>query len=355
MPRPASFTPLLAGLAALVLSGARAGEGDAPARLSQTGLYKDPGTFTVNPANRPYAPQYPLWSDGAAKARWIFLPPGSRIDASNPDAWAFPAGTKLWKEFTFQGRKVETRLMQRGPRGWSYATYVWDTAQTEALLAPAAGLKNHLELGEGRFHAIPSVKDCRACHENGGPEALGFSALQLSPDRDPLAPHAEPLLPGMVTLASLQQEGRLDRAPEGLAARPPRIPAATARERAAVGYLAANCGNCHPGTGPVLSRLDLDLRVPALATDRRSLGWFTTALEVAGKTSVPDAPPGASRRLKGGEPDLSTLHARMGSRRPARQMPPVGSALPDTVALELIRAWIAEDLKGPTPTAGGTR
>ena len=47
------------------------------------------------------------------KRRWISLPPGSAIDASDPDAWAFPVGTRLWKEFSFGGQRVETRYMER--------------------------------------------------------------------------------------------------------------------------------------------------------------------------------------------------------------------------------------------------
>lgn len=346
---PRAVLPLLAALAALGPAAVRGGGRDLPARLSQTGLYRDATTREVDPANRAYAPQYPLWSDGASKRRWIRLPPGTRIDASDVDAWEFPPGTMIWKEFGFLGRRAETRLMVRTARGWAYATYVWNAEQSEAQLAPEEGVKNHVDLGAGRFHHIPGVKDCRACHGNGGSEVLGFSALQLSPDRDGLAPHAERLEPGMVTLAALLEEGRLDRAPAVLAGRPPRIPAATPRERAVVGYLAANCGTCHPGTSGPLARLGLDLRVPALATERSALGWFRTALEAPGKTSIPEAPEGASRRIKPGAPDLSTLHFRTSSRRPARQMPPLGSALPDVEALDLIRAWISEDLPARKP------
>jgi hypothetical protein len=340
--------PAATFLLGLLSMGARPGGGEAaPPQLSQTGLYSDPAKLAVDPANRPYAPQYPLWSDGAAKTRWVRLPPGSRIDAATLDAWKFPPGTRFWKEFAFAGRKVETRMLWRGASGWQYATYLWNPDQTDATLASTDGVKSYFPLGEGKSHNIPSVKDCRTCHENGGPEVLGFTALQLSPDRDPLAPHAEPLQPGMVTLATLLQEGRLLSAPAGLAERPPRIPAATLRERAALGYLAANCGNCHPGNSAVLARLGLDLRVPAAARDAATLPWRGSALEVAGKTSITDAPEGQTRRIKAGAPDLSTVPYRMASRRPARQMPPLGSVLPDQAALDLIRAWIAEDLAAP--------
>src|SRR5688500_6556239 len=62
--------------------------GPLPAKLSRTGLYL-PGTTVVDPRNRLFVPQYPLWSDGASKRRWIRLPEGGAIDASDPDYWRF--------------------------------------------------------------------------------------------------------------------------------------------------------------------------------------------------------------------------------------------------------------------------
>ena len=56
-----------------------------PTRLSETGLYADASTLTVDPRNRPFAPQYPLWSDDATKRRWVRLPDGAAIDARNID------------------------------------------------------------------------------------------------------------------------------------------------------------------------------------------------------------------------------------------------------------------------------
>ncbi|MDX1518428.1 MAG: hypothetical protein R3288_16385, partial [Woeseiaceae bacterium] len=48
-------------------------------RLSETGLY-EPGTLRVARDKLSYTPQYPLWSDGAIKKRWLYLPPGTSID-----------------------------------------------------------------------------------------------------------------------------------------------------------------------------------------------------------------------------------------------------------------------------------
>ena len=49
-----------------------------PQRLADTGLYVAGGT-TIRPDVLPFSPQYPLWSDGAAKRRWIWLPPGTPL------------------------------------------------------------------------------------------------------------------------------------------------------------------------------------------------------------------------------------------------------------------------------------
>src|SRR4051794_40981119 len=103
-----------------------------PERLSQTGLYQ-PGTLNIDPQNRAFAPQYPLWSDGARKSRWVQLPAGARIDTATPDRWQLPVGTRLWKEFEFDGRKVETRMLWRASRDrWAYASYIWNQEQTDA-------------------------------------------------------------------------------------------------------------------------------------------------------------------------------------------------------------------------------
>ena len=50
-----------------------------PASLRDTGLYSDWDSKTIAAGNLPYTPQYPLWTDGAAKQRWI-PPPGRQRD-----------------------------------------------------------------------------------------------------------------------------------------------------------------------------------------------------------------------------------------------------------------------------------
>jgi cytochrome c553 len=310
-----------------------------PERLSETGLYLG-GTTTVDLHNRPYSPQYPLWTDGAHKRRWVQLPAGTPIDARDVDRWEFPVGTRFWKEFAFNGRKVETRLLWRSSAdAWSFAAYVWNEAQTDATLAPAEGIRNVVEVAPGKRHSIPSIEDCRACHENERTRILGFTALQLSTDRDPAAPHREPLGPEMVTLRTLVADEAFTPPRPELASQPPRIPG-DSRTRAALGYLTGNCGHCHneeswvatvryPLLMPYASHAQIDHTIRALLAS-------TT------KWDIPHTEPGTTKFVTAGAPDLSALFVRMRSRRPSSQMPPLGTVVQDGEAVELLSAWIRD-------------
>lgn len=228
-----ALTPLLLG------AGARA-HAELPERLSDTGF--------GGPALRSFEPRFALWSDGAAKQRWIALPPGAQVDASQPDAWRFPVGTRLWKTFSVDGRPVETRHLVVGPQGrLEAATYLWQDGQ--AWRAPARGAV--LTLPGGRRYEVPSVGDCMACHAGARSPVLGFAALQLGP-----------------AVPALVRAGVLAHAPAAWREQGPDVPAATPAEHAARGYLHGNCGHCHfDGGVPVPLRLALDVGQAPAAVD----------------------------------------------------------------------------------------
>ena len=335
------MTRLVCAAGLLLAIGWASGDPGAPQRLSETGLYAAGRPGSIDPANRAFSPQYPLWSDGAAKARWIYLPPGTAVDTADPGEWTFPVGTRFWKEFTFGGRKIETRFIWRASAGrWVFATYVWNEEQSDAVLAPEEGVRGVVEVGAGRRHDIPGADDCRACHGSTRPGPLGFNALQLSTDRDPNAIHGEPLAPGMITLGTLVTERLLSPARPEWLADPPRIKAGSPRTRAALGYFASNCGTCHnPGgetsfTGPSLKHSDV---ADGDAVARALMGYAT-------RWQVPGQPDGASLMLNAESPEASAMLVRMRSRRPSSQMPPLGTNLRDDRAIDVIAKWIAADL-----------
>jgi len=311
-----------------------------PQRLVDTGLY-EPASRAVRADVVAFAPQYPLWSDGTRKRRWILLPPGSAIDASRVDAWEFPVGTRLWKEFGY-GRAIETRMIERLADGsWRFASYVWNEDGSDAVLAPEDGVVVTVaDAPRGRY-AVPSRTDCLACHEGAAVPVLGFSALQLSPDRDPLAPHADAGSRSLVDLPILVARGVLRNLPGSVLASPPRIEAGSATARAALGYLHGNCGHCHNPAG-ALTGLELLLAQQAEA-DARSVERTLQSLLGHSSRFRPQGSD-ARQRIAAGH-GSSVLTLRMKSDNLLARMPPLGVQVVDTEGVALIERWISQDLQ----------
>jgi hypothetical protein len=288
----------------------------APEHLSETGLYQ-PGSLTeLGGGVLAYVPRYELWSDGADKARFLYLPEGSTIDTSDMDAWVFPVGTKVWKEFSHDGTKLETRLLWKTSDGWVRVAYAWNEAQDDAIAVPR-GAQNVL----GTDHDIPQRIDCRECHDGSPDTLLGVSAIQLAHE-----------LPG-VTLAQLEADGRLSAPPTADAgiARPDTL------EWNALGYLHANCGSCHNPTGGGFERVDLDLwlRVDQLGAAADTESYKTTVGVDVEQTSGDD-----TARIAPGAPEDSALITRMKLRDADEAMPPLASEFTDDAGIGLVEAWI---------------
>ena len=256
-----------------------------PQRLHETGLYAEGPAGAVREGIIAFSPRYPLWSDGTGKRRWLYLPPGAAIDASRPDAWEFPPGTKAWKEFSYE-RRLETRLIERLADGsWRFAAYVWNAEGTEARLAPEQGVVVPAAGAPGGRYAVPSRTDCLACHEGAAAPILGFSAVQLTP----------------------QIKGKDE------------------VETAALGYLHGNCGHCHNDSGP-LANVELSLAQRA-AAPRES----------------------AARTVRSLEGRIAELLRRVRSPSPYVRMPPLGVTVIDAEGVALLERWIRNDLQPPQP------
>ncbi|WP_298828434.1 c-type cytochrome domain-containing protein [uncultured Piscinibacter sp.] len=283
-----------------------------PTTLAQTGFDEaDRLLFT---------PQYPLWSDGAAKRRWLHVPRGRTIDASDADAWVFPPGTKLWKEFALGGRRLETRLIERLPDGsWRFAAYAWSADGHEARLVPEAGAElSGVQGAPGGRWRIPSRDDCLACHGSAAVPVLGAGAVQLSPPR--------PAVDG-IDASTLVARGwlRNHRA----------MPMSFARsdvERAALGLLHANCGHCHNRS---VNRVPVPLTLAQSAADPAG----AAAAALRSLTHLPARRHGGPVVVPGDAP-ASLLLQRMATRAPRTRMPPLGTEVPDADGLALVERWI---------------
>jgi hypothetical protein len=318
---------------------------DAPSQhLSETGLpLSATGQASTHERLVAFTPQYPLWSDGTEKRRWLQLPTGAAIDASDPDAWQFPPGTKLWKEFALGGRPIETRLIERRSDGaWRYAVYVWNAQGTDAELASPRGASLSVaEAPNGRYR-VPSRGDCLACHGGAPVPVLGLGALQLSPDRDPLAPNRREPQPEAADLRRLVEQGWVRGLPQRLIDTPPRIAADSPVERAALGHLHGNCAHCHNASGrQVPVRLNLAHSVADPAASRRDV--IASAVDADARYRAADAPD-ASKVIAPGSAASSVLLRRMQSPHTRERMPPLGTERPDPEGLALVHRWIDQYL-----------
>ncbi|MFP2927108.1 hypothetical protein ACLESO_18280 [Pyxidicoccus sp. 3LG] len=288
-----------------------------PERLSGTGLFADSAMTVLSDDVRAFAPQFPLWTDGATKRRWIRLPPDSRIDTRDMDSWQFPEGTQLWKEFTRDGVRVETRLLEKfGPRpeDWRALAYVWLPDQSDAVAMPD-GQDDAL----GTPHDVPAAANCFGCHGGRESRVLGFSAIQLSYD----AP-ADSL-----DLEDLIQAGTLSTPPASGFTVP-----GNDVERASMGYLHANCGHCHNQKRP-------DTEGPRCFDPDNSLDFWLQVDRLGSPAETPTYTSGP-HGYRPGRPDKSVMIQRISKREPGWSMPPLGTEQVDADAVALLRQWISE-------------
>ena len=313
-------------------------------RLSETGLYSDFGARTLSADVLPFAPGNVLWSDDAAKERWLHLPEGAQIDTSDMNRWVFPIGTKVWKQFSLNGVVLETRLIERygtGREDYWMGSFVWDEAHSDATFVEE-GAADVLSTP----HDVPNEDQCWSCHNGESGRLLGVSALQLS------APSG-----GEVSLERLAEDGWLS-APPPAGTR--YVPPGDELTAAALGYLHANCGHCHnsrgtawPDTQMVL-RLNVD-ELPGAGGDPAS-GVAAEATQVY-ETVVAQAvqyfrDEDYPIRIVPQHPEQSAVIGRMQVRGPRAQMPPLGTEVVDATGVDLVTRWIASLPELPLPDAG---
>jgi hypothetical protein len=310
---------------------------EAPAMLSETGLFSARGVdgeLVLADGVREFQPLYPLWSDAADKRRYVQLPPGTQIDTRDPDHWVIPAGTKLWKSFVNNGQLVETRLIERtgdGPDDFLFATYFWMTA--EASDAVKMDYRNLLLNAAGTTHDIPNGMMCEACHGRLRDRALGFSALQLNHDL------------GGLNLETLLNEAWLSD-PVSLEVR---VPGEDPLTRDALGYLHANCGNCHNDSpGLLVESVPEPQMLLRLSVNDQTLEDTDTYRTAINQLSTASSDLSVDFRILGGSPADSAIPFRMTLRMIEDQMPPIGTEIIDPAGLDLIESWI-QTLPPPVP------
>ncbi|NRD18688.1 hypothetical protein HNV08_01410 [Winogradskyella eckloniae] len=125
----------------------------------------------------PYALNSSLFSDYAKKQRFLWMPINSKASyISDDQVLDFPLGTILVKNFYFDNvlpentrQIIETRLMIKKQDGWTFANYVWNTEQTEAVLDMNGSTVDLQWQQEDEVksvqYRIPSGAECHTCHK----------------------------------------------------------------------------------------------------------------------------------------------------------------------------------------------
>ncbi len=336
-----------------------------PQFLSQTGVFTNLTTMTAASGVIPYSVATPLWSDGAAKKRWIILPndgvhdtAAEQIIFDDEGSWKFPAGTVFVKHFEVttnesnpsQVKRLETRFLVCTAGGGKYGvTYRWNAAGTDAeLLSNGQGEDFTVTLQNGstetRHWDYPSRAECLQCHNTAAGQALGVRTYPLNESLryDATGRTANQL----VTFNALGMfdhkltVAELENFIESRAIDDPTAP----MEHRVRSYLDANCAHCHRPGGTV------DFFDARLGTPLNWQGLVNGVLK--GQFDLgPDA-----RYLKPGDADLSAVHFRLSNVGNGAAMPPLAKNRVDQKAVDLMRTYLesitqAEFQTTPSPLA----
>ncbi|MDZ4308619.1 SO2930 family diheme c-type cytochrome [Allopontixanthobacter sp.] len=295
-----------------------------PGKLSDFGFFADQVRQIPAPRVTPYRLNTPLYSDGAEKLRFLYLPTGTSARSDGEGLLVLPVGAALIKTFAFgegvNRRLIETRVLLHRADGWTALPYRWNDAQTEATLAIAGGRVNLTTPdGEAISYRVPNKNQCKECHGLGG-EVI------------PIGPKARNL--SQEWLERMAADGNLDRVPS-VADRMPLWEQRGSADSAdaARAYLDVNCAHCHR-PGATASNSGLDLRWEQ--DDHQALGIGKRPV-AAGRGSG-----GLLFDIIPGKPGESILVHRMNSLEPGVAMPELGKSTLDKDGVAIVERWIRE-------------
>ncbi|GAA5127865.1 hypothetical protein GCM10023212_33550 [Luteolibacter yonseiensis] len=339
---------------------------DPPPLLSQTGAFSNLATLAPAPGVVPYTVNAPLWSDRAAKMRWIALPndgahdtPAEKIVFQPEENWKFPTGTVFIKHFELPvddaapsvHRRLETRFIIMPTEGEPFGfTYRWRPDGSDAELLPA-GLDEQIDIAttDGGVRqetwTYPGRSDCRFCHNGNAGYILGVKTQQLNGDMTyPLTGRTANQLETLGALGWFDGSYRPDLVGWMLKSHNVAETTADLTERVR-SYIDSNCSQCHQPGGV---RAFFDAR---LTTPIERQGLIFGELETTYGDDL-------NRIIRPGDPGRSIMLRRMGSLAEIK-MPPIAKHIVDQAAIQLMTDWINSlgtgplvRLTGPATTTG---
>ena len=242
-----------------------------PENLSAYGIY-DGTAGSIEPATHfhLYELSAPLFSNYSKKQRLIQLPAGETLVKIDDGLPSFPEGTVLVKTFYYPHDErdlslgiqiVETRVSVLRDGEWNMASYVWNSDQNDATLAPDGhdaqvswtnvnGVERTID-----YH-FPSQRECVSCHQ------VDRTVKPIGPSLRNMNREVERDSQVVEQLAHLQQQGLLDSFDiTTIATLPDYQDHSLTLEQRARAYIDMNCSHCHrPGGWHEATEREFDFR-----------------------------------------------------------------------------------------------
>jgi uncharacterized repeat protein (TIGR03806 family) len=285
----------------------------------------------------PYNLNAPLFTDYAKKKRFIWMPNNTKATYIDDNvSLDFPIGTIIIKNFYYDNvlpndetKIIETRLMIRKNEGWSFANYVWNNEQNEALFdlsgsSVAIQWQENGKLNSVQYR-IPSGAKCLTCHKiQETPQPIGPKPRNLNLVYD-YTEGSENQLTKFIKLGYLENT-----LPTNIVALPNYNNTDESLDLRVRAYLDVNCAHCHSeGTHCAYRPMRFDF---ISTEDFTNIGVCVDAETDLGFNLGHIVEPGDARN--------SVLHFRINSLEPSTRMPLLGRTLRHKQGVDLIEEWI---------------
>lgn len=312
-----------------------------PEKLSEWNFFKDLKNLVPNEEVIPYDIHTPLFTDYAEKARFVYVPKGSKIVYNDTSFFHFPDESVIIKNFFYyndnthpeKGKKIiETRLLYKKQGKWIPLTYQWKENQEDAEILYAG---NYVPVEWKDFtgklqkieYRIPNLNQCKSCHENQGViQPIGIRAKHLNKDFD--YSHIKEnqlqywskknILEGLPVEHKIPKLVNFEDSTQSL-------------EERARAWLDINCAHCHNPKGPAATS---GLYLNSEEKNPVHLGIMKSPI-AAGKGTG-----GHSFDIVPGKPEQSILYYRISTNEPGEMMPELGRTIVHKEGLQLIHEWI---------------
>lgn len=285
----------------------------------------------------PYTLNSPLFSDYSKKKRFIWMPNNTKASYIDDNvSLDFPIGTIIIKNFYYDNvlpndetKIIETRLMIRKNEGWTFANYVWNNEQNEALFDLNGSTVEIQWQENGTINSvdyrIPSGAKCLTCHKiQETPQPIGPKPRNLNLVYDYPA-GSKNQLTKLVDLGYLENT-----IPSNIKTLPNYNDTNESLDLRVRAYLDVNCAHCHSeGTHCAYRPMRFDF---ISTEDFTNIGVCVDAETDLGFNLGHIVEPGDARN--------SVLHYRINSTEPSDRMPLLGRTVVHSEGVQLIEDWI---------------